>query len=196
MKKTLQMDPNFHLDHENAERILQEGWSLFQQKGYRGVTVDEICQRCELSKPTLYYYFHDKENLFVQILKYKLLGFREVIEQPGTINEQLQRITLSILESFQNENSMSLLHREKLKTPENARKIRDAFHNELFGPLISLMSSGISQGELRGDNPEMLTLVFLGIINNFVGKAEGMNLDNTVLATKLTEHFLEGAKKQ
>ncbi|MCD6475821.1 MAG: TetR/AcrR family transcriptional regulator [Anaerolineaceae bacterium] len=196
MKTPLQMDSNFHLDHENAERILQEGWCLFQQKGYRGVTVDEICQQCELSKPTLYYYFHDKENLFVQVLKFKLSGFREVIEQPGTINERLQRITSTILESFQNENSMSLLHQEKLKKTENTRKIREAFRNELFGPLFSLMKSGINQGELKEDNPEMLTLVFLGIINNFIGKAEEMNLENSALAKKLTDHFLEGAKKQ
>ncbi len=48
------MDEEFLLDHENAERILDEGWRLFQQKGYRGVTVDELCLRCGITKPTLY----------------------------------------------------------------------------------------------------------------------------------------------
>ncbi|MBV5350315.1 helix-turn-helix transcriptional regulator, partial [bacterium] len=52
-------------ENVNAERILQDGWELFQQKGYRGVSVDEICLRCGITKPTLYYYFKDKENLFV-----------------------------------------------------------------------------------------------------------------------------------
>jgi hypothetical protein len=39
-----------YADHPNAERILQEGWELFQQKGYRGVSVDELCQRCQITK--------------------------------------------------------------------------------------------------------------------------------------------------
>ncbi len=47
----------------NKELILQEGWRLFQQKGYRGVSTDELCERCSITKPTLYYYFQDKENL-------------------------------------------------------------------------------------------------------------------------------------
>ena len=47
------------LEHENAGRILAIAWELFQQKGYRGATVDEICERCHLTKPTLYYYFND-----------------------------------------------------------------------------------------------------------------------------------------
>jgi TetR/AcrR family transcriptional regulator len=73
-----------YVDHPNAERILQDGWELFQQKGYRGVSVDELCERCQITKPTLYYYFKDKEDLFIEVLLHRLHGFREVIENSGT----------------------------------------------------------------------------------------------------------------
>ena len=89
-----------YAEHSNAERILQDGWELFQQKGYLGVSVDEICQRCGLTKPTLYYYFKNKENLFVEVLLRRLQGFREVIEQPGPLQERLERIAIVILDSF------------------------------------------------------------------------------------------------
>jgi TetR/AcrR family transcriptional regulator len=190
------MENEMLLDHENAERILEEGWHLFQQKGYRGVTVDELCARCQLSKPTLYYYFRDKENLFVQVLQYKLHGFRTAAEQPGTLAERLQAVAVVILDSFQNEYSTLLRDRENLKRPESLKKIREAFHSELFGPLISMMRLGIVQGELKKDSPETFTLIFLGMINNFIGKAADMQLDNTALAKKITGYFLEGAKTQ
>ena len=189
------MDANLILDHENAERILNQGWKLFQQKGYRGVTLDELCLRCGLSKPTVYYYFHDKENLFVQVLKYKLQGFHNVIEQPGTLTERLQRVAASILESFENEYTTLLHDREHLKKPENLQSIREAFRSEMFGPLISLMLLGIQQGELERDDPELFTLVFLGIINNFIGKQAEMKMDKSALAEKLTAYFLKGVKK-
>lgn len=188
------MQPDLLLDHENAERILREGWKLFVEKGYRGTTVDELCLRCGLTKPTLYYYFHDKENLFVQVLQYQLRGFHTVIEQPGSLAERLQRIALSILESFRTEYTVLLRDREHIKKPENLRGIRDAFHGEMFGPLIALMQTGIERGELSGNDPEMLSLIFLGAINNFIGRAAEMKLDNPALAGMLTHYFLNGAK--
>ena len=189
------MDVNLILDHENAERILTEGWKLFQQKGYRGATIDELCLRCGLSKPTLYYYFRDKENLFVQVLKYKLHGFHRVIEQPGPLTDRLQRVAASILESFQSEYSTLLRDREHLKRPENLLGIREAFRSEMFAPLTSLMLLGIQQGELEQEDPELLTLVFLGIINNFIGKQAELKMEKAALAEKLTVYFLKGVKK-
>jgi TetR/AcrR family transcriptional regulator len=95
------LDPEELMSHENAERIMDEAWKLFQQKGYRGVSMDELCLTAGLTKPTLYYYFHDKENLFVQVLQARLCGFREVIEAPGSLSERLEHIAASILENFQ-----------------------------------------------------------------------------------------------
>ncbi len=190
------MDEKYLLDHENAERILAEGWRLFQQKGYRGVTVDELCLRCGITKPTLYYYFQDKENLFVQVLHYRLRGFHHEVERPGSLADRLQYVAATILESFQAEYSALLRDREHLKKPENLNKIREAFRGELFGPLSGLMKTGIDQGELAPDNPEVLTLIFLGIVNNFIGKSADLGVDNAALARKLTAYFLNGARKR
>lgn len=190
------MDERFLLDHENAERILEEGWQLFQQKGYRGVTVDELCLRCKITKPTLYYYFQDKENLFVQVLQYRLRGFHEAVACPGTLVDRLNSVATNILENFQTEYGALLRDREHLKKPENLTQIREAFRRELFGPLFDLMQAGISQGELETDNPEVLTLIFLGIVNNFIGKAADLGVDNATLARRLTAHFLNGAQKR
>jgi AcrR family transcriptional regulator len=184
------------LERENAERILKEGWKLFQQKGYRGVSVDELCQRCGLTKPTLYYYFEDKENLFVQVLGYQLQGLREAIEEPGTLSERLQHTATAILENFQTQYTTLLHDREHIKKPENLRAIRDAFRSEMFAALIALMQSGIDQGALKNENPETLSLIFLGMINNFINRAAEMNTNNQVLASMLTAYFLEGASKK
>ena len=186
---------NTLLDHENAERILEEGWRLFQQKGYRGVTVDELCAVCQLSKPTLYYYFQDKENLFVKVLQYKLGGFHAAADRPGPLADRLASVAAEILNSFQTEYSTLLRDREHIKKPENLKLIREAFHRELFGPLNALMQAGLQQNELRGDSASTLTLIFLGMVNNFIGKAGEMQLTNAALAQNLTTYFLGGAKK-
>ena len=73
--------------------------------------------------------------------------------------------------------------------------IREAFRRELFGPLAGLMQSGIQHGELEGEDPDLLTLVFLGIINNFIGKQVEMKMDTAALSEKLTTYFLKGVRK-
>lgn len=191
-----QIAPEALPNNENVIRILQEGWHLFEQKGYRGTSIDELCERCGLTKPTLYYYFHNKENLFVQVLRFKLQGFHNVIEQPGTIRERLERIARNILDSFHQDYNNLMRDREHIKHPEAVAEIKDAFHSELFGPLNELMRQGIDLGELKEENPKTLTLIFLGIINNFIGKAGEMEYSISDLAKILTNYFLEGANKK
>jgi AcrR family transcriptional regulator len=180
-------------EHENAKRILQEGWILFQQKGYRGATLDELCARCGITKPTLYYYFHDKETLFVQVLSHQLHGFHVTIEQPGPLAVRLERITVAILDSFQTEYTTLLRDREHIHASENQLAVREAFRAELFDPLAELMRAGIASGELHPERPHTLVLIFLGMVNSFIHRAEELNLDNQALAGLLIGYFLNGA---
>lgn len=188
------MRKDFLLEHENAEKILEEGWRLFQKMGYRGVTIDALCAVCKISKPTLYYYFQDKETLFVEVLQYRLEQFRAAAEGSGSLPERLQAVAEAILVSFETEYSTLLRDREHIKNPENLQKIRGAFHSGLFGPLNAIMQAGIERGELRQEEADVLTRIFLGMINNFIGRAGEMGDQNAALAQKLTTYFLEGAR--
>jgi AcrR family transcriptional regulator len=183
------------LEHESAERILNTAWQLFQQKGYRGVTVDEICLQCSLTKPTLYYYFHDKEDLFVAVLTRELRRFKDVLEQPGSLEQHLQRMAAAVLDNFQTEYTVLLRDREHIKRPENQRAVRDAFRGSLFNPLNTLMQAGLQSGELQGRSPELLTLAFLGVVNNFINRSAELGTDTSTLAAELTQLFLKGASK-
>lgn len=181
------------LEHENAERILNISWQLFQQKGYKGVSVDEICAQCELTKPTLYYYFHDKEDLFITVLCRQLSIFEGVINQPGTIENRLANFAGAVFENFQSEYSILMRDREHIQKKENQVALRDAFRKSFFNPLLSLMQTGLDSHELQGYSAEMLTLAFLGIVNNFINRETKLGLTNETLAKEVTHLFLKGA---
>jgi AcrR family transcriptional regulator len=189
------MDKKQLLEHKNAGIILEKSWHLFQQKGYRGLSVDELCLQCSITKPTLYYYFGDKENLFVEVLQHQLHGFHEVLSQPGPLANRLQSFAAHIFESFETEYSTLLRDREHIKDPENQRRVRDAFRQELFAPLNALMQQAIDQGELDGTSAEMFSLMFLGMVNNFIGRANQDRSSAAALAASITTYFLNGTKK-
>ena len=177
----------------NAERILLDGWELFQQKGYRGVSVDEICLRCGITKPTLYYYFKDKENLFVEVLLRRLRGFHEIIEQGGPLDQRLERIVLSMLDSFPTSYSHLVHDLEHIKQRENVERIRKTFADELFSPITTLMQSAVEAGEINGD-AKFLSQLFMGIVENYISRAHELGGDNKLLAQKLVAFFLKGAR--
>jgi TetR/AcrR family transcriptional regulator len=180
-------------EHENATRILNDGWELFQQKGYLGVAVDEICQRCGITKPTLYYYFKSKENLFVEVLLHRLHGFSQVIEQPGPLRERLERIAAVMLDSFKSDYSYLVRDLEHIKLPENVARIRGAFSSEIFAPIVRLLQEAVTAGQLRGE-AQFLAQAYMGLVETFIARSVEHGLDHCQMAAKLVELFLQGAR--
>jgi hypothetical protein len=41
----------------------------------------------------------------------------------------------------------------------------------------------------------MLALIFLGVVNNLIGKAAEMGIENSALARRATGYFLNGVRK-
>src|ERR1700761_5444173 len=52
------------------ERILANALHHFCSYGYNGTSVREITAASKVTKPTLYYYFKNKEELFTKLAQY------------------------------------------------------------------------------------------------------------------------------
>ena len=82
------------------QRILRASRQLFSAKGYEETTMDDVEERSEFSKATLYNYFHCKYSLLMGIAEAELEQIREMIEgelaeEPSAL-ERLRRV----LEAF------------------------------------------------------------------------------------------------
>ena len=181
-------------EHVNAERVLQDAWELFQRRGYLGVSMDEICQRCEITKPTLYYYFKNKENLFVEVLLRRLKGFHEEIERDGKLDERLAHIATTVFDSFKSDYSYLVRDLEHIKIAENVTRITDAFASEMFIPITQLMQAGVDERQLSGD-AKFLAHLFMGIIESHIARADKYAMEDAILAKKLVTFFLKGARE-
>ena len=62
-----------------AQKILDTAAYLFMQLGYRAVSINDIVKAAEITKPTLYYYFRDKQELFVQMAIQRLLTLNRLL---------------------------------------------------------------------------------------------------------------------
>jgi AcrR family transcriptional regulator len=61
------------LDRKSREKaarrlaMLEAAQSIFMERGYESVSMDEVALRAEFSKPTLYQYFESKEELLFEV---------------------------------------------------------------------------------------------------------------------------------
>lgn len=75
------------------ERILIEATRLFGRHGYSAASVREVVEAAGVTKPTLYYYFANKEALFRECVQVQLGALGQLVDatlaQPGTSREKL-----------------------------------------------------------------------------------------------------------
>ena len=171
---------------------------MFQQLGYRGTSVDELCQRCGITKPTLYYYFGNKETLFIQVLTRQLHGFRSILDAGRPLVERLTELTQAMLTAFKTDIGSMMRDMEHVKDPSLHASMDQSFRRELFDPLTRTMQDGIERGELRQADSVFYAWIFLGLVNTFVRSRArpahpSFAHDPQLLAPRIVDFFFEGA---
>lgn len=66
----------FALPQEKRQRIINAALEVFAQNEYKRASTDDIAARAGISKGLLFYYFHNKRELYVYLFRYaaELLG--------------------------------------------------------------------------------------------------------------------------
>lgn len=154
-----------------AARILMTATRLFMQRGYSAVSISDIVQAADVTKPTLYYHFSDKEELFVLVAIHMLAEMyatmrRAIADQPDTRARLVALAQVLLHEPNSDTRMMRHQAREHLN-PERQRRLAEAFKRYMVDPLREVMQQGIDSGELRGRSANDLTMLFLGFMEGF-----------------------------
>lgn len=56
-------------DQGTREQILSVAAQLFLERGFSNVSIRDICERCEVTPPTIYHYFGNKDRLFQAVIR-------------------------------------------------------------------------------------------------------------------------------
>ena len=84
------------------DRLLTAALELFTAKGYAATTVREIVAAAGVSKPALYYYFGNKEGIYLTLMQNTYDTFRELTSfltaHPGSTRERLIHFCTGVFE--------------------------------------------------------------------------------------------------
>lgn len=73
-------------------KIINVAFELFKQKGYDHVTINDICQHCQITKPTFYRYVTSKEEILTHFFDEIHDELDELIVNLASANNYWQQI--------------------------------------------------------------------------------------------------------
>ena len=83
-------------------KILKAAFNLIGKKSVKDVSMQEIAAACNITKPSLYYYFKDKDELCYTIIRYVLDEQNKRMKKYFEQNLSLKDILIDIFQNTYN----------------------------------------------------------------------------------------------
>jgi TetR/AcrR family transcriptional regulator len=159
-------------DQETRGRILLAAAGLFANKGYAATAVREIVEAAGVTKPTLYYHFKNKEDLYVRVLDHITASFRSLVDEtlsgPGSVRGRLLALFDSTYTLFREQLDLVRLVYSVFYGPQGAAPAYD-FHSEhvyLDQVVRDILLLGVEAGELSAENLDEALFMLLGMLDS------------------------------
>lgn len=138
--------------------ILAAATREFTSKGLNGARVDRIAQLSGVNKRMIYYYFGDKEGLYLAVLEETYAAIRNPeiglrLDDREAVEGMRELIRFTWDYFIKHPEFLSLLATENLHEARflrTSRKIRD-LHSPLVGIITSLLARGVKEGVFRAN---------------------------------------------
>lgn len=144
---------------KTKEKIRREAYQLFADKGFKEVTMTDICERTGLSRGGLYRHYTGTDEIFAEILSEEY-----VIDDRIEEHESAERILEDMLEAIQGE-VMDKEHSLSLAIYEYASLGNEEFfiilNERAKKRWISLITYGMTTQEFKTVNPEQIAELIL-----------------------------------
>ena len=148
------------IDHEERkEHILKTALDVFAREGYRDSNLSLIAERAGLSRPTIYQYFHDKEEIYyyaVKLVTGRLFAkYSEIAWGDGKDDEiaRMKAILKDIInEAIANEDALMNLMAVMLSAKKDGVDFADVIQHRTAKLSIlfkRLIRQGVSNGTIK-----------------------------------------------
>jgi len=189
------------IDHKQRKiAILRQAFRLFARDGYQNTSLSHLAEACGISRPTLYLYFRDKEEIFTYAVKYytdeMFSDYRDVASVQGPVLPQIRRIVADIVfKSWHNKDFITSLGDFIFQKRQEDRDFPEAIRRrtvKLDHLLRRMIREGIDSGELRVVPVDATAMQILDFIQAYLFKMAILNAADPGQTVSSLEAFLDG----
>ncbi len=181
-------------------RIMRVAASEFARLGFDQANINVIAEQAGIGKGTIYLYFENKRDLFIEMLRYiaqaQLTVIRAALAPEGTLRQRLERLFRAFARLAEEESDnfnvyMSALYGVNRAFQAEATKLlRD------YVAVIALMlEQSQVRGEIRSQHIEATALMVLSLTESYVLSAKVLGQTERVIvqqAGPVAELILRG----
>jgi len=155
--------------HDGRERILQAATRLFAQRGFYGVSINDVAEAAGLVKSAIYHHFASKEALYRTVLVEVIRQSCAQMVAGASGPDWLARLRGAALALGQllspQSHALSLILGGVAQKPEDVDlAMVDTLRREFIAVFAREIANGIAAGALRPVDPELAGLCLVGLI--------------------------------
>ena len=154
---------------DKAQLIIAAAREAFLEKGYDGVSMDEVANRAGVAKQTVYARYASKDALFLAVVESVQGRMLSAVSAAGphAIRDRLHRIARELLDVVLDSSSLSLSRialGASYRFPTLGHSIYGARIKELRAVLADIVEQAAKEGCLLVDDPTVAAEQFLALI--------------------------------
>jgi AcrR family transcriptional regulator len=151
------------------EAVIRAAAREFNRKGYHNTSLDDIAARLEVTKPTVYYYVSNKEQLlfecFVAGVERIRAAFRDVDALAVPARERLAAVLRHYGAAVASEFGWCMVRAESQDlSPAMSRHIK-ALKSEIDQGIRRLIREGVQDGSIGACDPKLTAFALAGALN-------------------------------
>lgn len=149
--------------------VLQAAAQLFNERGFHATSLDDIAARLNVSKPTLYYYVKNKDEILLQCvgkgLTMTLDGIEASRRAGGKAIDQLRACMEVYARIVTMDFGMCLIRVGDEQVPPESRKELRRLKSAIDQAFRRLVAAGVEEGSVAPCDPKMTAFVIAGALS-------------------------------
>jgi TetR/AcrR family transcriptional regulator len=153
------------------KRLMKAALELFTKRSYAATSVREIVQVAGVTKPALYYYFGNKEGIYLELMREPYKQFEDLLDaypaDGRSAAELLTRLCEDLFDLFlEHLDTARLMYSIYYGPPQGAPFFDfDEYHRKLQDKVRMLVDHGVGSGEFGGIDTGDVMWIIIGALN-------------------------------
>ncbi|MCO5357017.1 TetR/AcrR family transcriptional regulator [Acidovorax kalamii] len=149
--------------------VLQAAAQLFNERGFHATSLDDIAARLNVTKPTLYYYVKNKDEILLQCVGKGLAMMLEGIDASraagGKAIDQLMTCMQVYARIVTMDFGMCLIRVGDEQVPPESRKELRRLKSAIDQEFRRLVAEGVAEGSIQPCDPKITAFVIAGALS-------------------------------
>jgi AcrR family transcriptional regulator len=151
------------------EAILRTAVALFHDRGYTHSSMNEIAQRLQITKPALYHYFRNKEDILLECYRWGCILIREFLDEiaarGGSGMEKVEDFIHAYIDLISSDFGRAVIRLDDSELSAPARSEVRNYKREIDRRLRLFVREGMDDGSIIDCDPKLTSFAIAGAIN-------------------------------